>query len=63
MDAVLVDENQPLLGHGSSQCENGQDAQKVVDFDPNGDPDNPQEWTAPFKWSIVALLALMAFTV
>jgi hypothetical protein len=33
------------------------------DFDPRGDHDNPLEWPAPFKWGIVFLLALTAFTV
>ena len=35
----------------------------LVDFDPKGDPDNPLTWPAPYKWSIVLLLAFMAFTV
>ncbi|KAK4151550.1 major facilitator superfamily domain-containing protein [Chaetomidium leptoderma] len=35
----------------------------IVDFDPNGDPENPLEWPAPFKWAVVSMLALMAFTV
>ncbi|KAK0704564.1 major facilitator superfamily domain-containing protein [Lasiosphaeris hirsuta] len=35
----------------------------VVDFDPNGDVDNPLEWPIAYKWGIVALMALMAFTV
>lgn len=35
----------------------------IVDFDPAGDPENPIDWPAPFKWAIVGMLALMAFTV
>lgn len=35
----------------------------ALDFDPNGDKDNPQEWPAAFKWAIVLLLASMSFTV
>ena len=35
----------------------------LVDFDPQGDVDNPLEWPTPFKWGIVLLLALTAFTV
>jgi hypothetical protein len=35
----------------------------LVDFDPEGDVDNPLEWPTAFKWGIVALLALTAFTV
>ncbi|KAK3505501.1 major facilitator superfamily domain-containing protein [Neurospora crassa] len=29
----------------------------------DGDPDNPQNWPASFKWSVVALLAMTAFSV
>ncbi|KAK4141389.1 major facilitator superfamily domain-containing protein [Dichotomopilus funicola] len=35
----------------------------IVDFDPAGDPENPIDWPAPFKWAVVGMLALMAFTV
>jgi len=35
----------------------------VVDFDPLGDPDNPLDWATSFKWTIVGMLAMMAFTV
>lgn len=35
----------------------------IVYFDPNGDPENPMDWTFAYKWCIVALLAGMAFTV
>ena len=35
----------------------------LLDFDPRGDADNPLEWPTAFKWGIVALLALTAFTV
>lgn len=35
----------------------------VIDFDPHGDAENPLEWPAPFKWSIVTILTFMAFTV
>lgn len=35
----------------------------IVDFDPDGDPENPMDWPAAYKWGIVALLAAMAFTV
>ncbi|KAI3390417.1 hypothetical protein diail_9729 [Diaporthe ilicicola] len=34
-----------------------------VDFDPNGDDENPLDWPQGYKWGIVALLAFMAFTV
>lgn len=35
----------------------------IVDFDPNGDPENPQDWASSYKWGIVALLAIQAFAV
>ncbi|KAK4239568.1 major facilitator superfamily domain-containing protein [Achaetomium macrosporum] len=35
----------------------------IVDFDPNGDAENPLEWPTPFKWAVVSMLAFMAFTV
>ncbi|KXX75947.1 Polyamine transporter 3, partial [Madurella mycetomatis] len=35
----------------------------IVDFDPQGDPDNPLDWLTSFKWSVVGMLAFMAFTV
>lgn len=71
MDAVTVtiDETQPLLGSHTTIAERAEadivhgDSSNIVDFDPNGDPENPMEWPTAFKWSIVALLAFMAFTV
>ncbi|KAF2726731.1 major facilitator superfamily transporter [Polyplosphaeria fusca] len=35
----------------------------ILGFDPNGDPENPREWPAAYKWAIVSLLACTAFTV
>lgn len=35
----------------------------IVDFDPDGDPENPQDWAPGYKWGIVALLAIQAFAV
>ncbi|KAM7194457.1 Major facilitator superfamily domain containing protein [Naviculisporaceae sp. PSN 640] len=32
-----------------------------LDFDPNGDPENPQDWPLAFKWSIVLLLSMLGF--
>ncbi|KAG7054605.1 major facilitator superfamily transporter [Colletotrichum scovillei] len=56
-----MNEEQPLLVEDPI-CE--EDISKhLLDFDPNGDPENPREWPAPFKWTLVALLALTAFTV
>lgn len=60
----VVDETQPLLGNESLRYddENAKTAD-VVDFDPNGDEENPMDWPKSYKWGIVALLAFMAFTV
>ena len=68
MASALVDENQPLLG-GQEEDVAHRRADEVdalhgeIDFDPKGDVENPLEWPVAFKWSIVGLLALMAFTV
>lgn len=64
--ATVVDEAQPLLGNETLRYDgaNGKsDQADVVDFDPNGDEDNPMDWPTSYKWGIVALLAFMAFTV
>lgn len=59
-----MDEAQPLLynenvfGQSLAITE-----QPLVDFDPEGDPDNPLTWSKSYKRGIVALLAFMAFTV
>lgn len=53
----------PANGNGDSNGNVGHLLDNVVDFDPNGDPDNPLEWPSAFKWGIVALLAFTAFTV
>lgn len=56
-----MSEEQPLLVE-DPLCE--EDVSKhLLDFDPNGDPENPREWPTAFKWTIVGLLALTAFTV
>ena len=73
MDSHVVEETEPLLG-GTTEIHNGRRQSQVehetssssstlVDFDPKGDPDNPQEWPKPFKWSITMVLTLMAFSV
>lgn len=58
-------EEQPLLRPlpedietGSKHCD-----ESIVDFDPNGDSEDPRQWPTPFKWAMVLLLASMAFTV
>ncbi|KAK3901769.1 major facilitator superfamily domain-containing protein [Staphylotrichum tortipilum] len=70
--APAQDETQPLLrsitneGHQVYTSGDGAaaaDEVTIVDFDPRGDPENPIDWPAPFKWAIVGMLAFMAFTV
>ncbi|KAL7628032.1 hypothetical protein AAE478_002228 [Parahypoxylon ruwenzoriense] len=61
-----MDETQPLLQDAHLVYDEQQieaSAKDIVDFDPEGDAENPLEWPAPYKWGIVALLALTAFTV
>ena len=62
---VLTDEEQPLL-RVLSITEDPEGSIKhdeiILDFEP-WDPENPRNWTSSFKWFIVLLLALMAFTV
>ncbi|KIX99028.1 uncharacterized protein Z520_05489 [Fonsecaea multimorphosa CBS 102226] len=63
---MAMDETQPLL-RSTIQAQQGPDKAAhptdIVDFDPNGDPENPRDWPTAYKWGIVALLAFMAFTV
>ena len=65
---VLTDEEQPLLRIISHDCEstheerNIKDNDRALDFEPF-DPEDPRNWPSGFKWGIVSLLALMAFTV
>ena len=68
-----MEETQPLLRPVLSREESGRHDQEhrpdpskgfiIVDFDPNGDSDNPMDWPKLYRWGIVGLLALMAFTV
>lgn len=73
-----MDETQPLLhdadldvdrleepdkavsddGHGHAHSD-----PNIVDFDAEGDAENPLDWAPAYKWGVVALLAFMAFTV
>ncbi len=58
-----VDETQPLLsGINKPHYQNVTD-QKLVDFDLDGDSENPMDWTKSYKLGIVTLLSFMAFTV
>lgn len=57
-----MDETQPLLGHFVEQ-QTIVINRSQVDFDPDGDPDNPLEWSRAYKLEVVSLLVIMAFTV
>lgn len=60
---VLTDEEQPLLRIISQASEqNVKHDETIPDFEPE-DPEDPRNWRPAFKWGIVLLLALMAFTV
>jgi hypothetical protein len=59
---VTMDETQPLLGLVGEQPSVVVNRPRV-DFDPDGDPDNPLEWTRRYKLEVVSLLVIMAFTV
>lgn len=58
-------EEQPLLRPALEDLEDGgiRHTEVILDFDPEGDDENPREWPTAFKWAIVLLLACMAFTV
>ena len=56
-----MDESQPLLGDLDEPQYHT--ANPLVDFDPNGDPDNPIEWPKGYKMGVVCLLALLSGTV
>lgn len=61
-----MDETQPLLQDVNLVYDERQAIvpnKDIVDFDPNGDEENPIEWPTAYKWGIVSLLAFMAFTV
>ncbi|KAI0204831.1 MFS transporter [Astrocystis sublimbata] len=61
-----MDETQPLLAEvhlvDTERCNVIFD-ENIVDFDGDGDAENPTEWPVAYKWGIVSLLALTAFTV
>lgn len=56
-----MDESQPLLGELDEPQYHT--ANPLVDFDPNGDQENPIEWPKVYKMGVVCLLALLSFTV
>jgi len=69
---VFTDEEQPLLRIISHDLDTSSNQEQpnggstnpndLLDFDPF-DPEDPKNWSRGFKWGIVLLLALMAFTV
>lgn len=64
----MMNEREPLLEHTHHSdlertfSKDGFCDDQIVNFDPNGDPENPVDWPETYKRGIVALLALMAFT-
>ncbi|KAI0813998.1 MFS transporter [Xylaria sp. FL0064] len=61
-----MDETQPLLADVRLiDPEHGHEVshKDIVDFNANGDTENPMEWPTPYKRGIVFLLAFTAFTV
>lgn len=61
-----MDETQPLLAEvhlvDTERCDDVSH-KDIVDFDVDGDAENPIEWPIAYKWGIVSLLFFMAFTV
>ena len=62
-----MNEHTPLIRSGSvatARDEEISDLNRIqsVKFDPNGDPACPYDWPSAYKWGIVALLSLTAFT-
>lgn len=66
---VTMDETTPLLPDAATAPIPRDDqlhrvpSKDFVDFDPSGDDENPLDWPQSYKWVIVTLLSLMAFTV
>ncbi|CZR54254.1 related to multidrug resistance protein [Phialocephala subalpina] len=61
---MLIDETEPLLAHVDvNKHQDHTTDRSLIDFNPNGDLDNPMEWSKAYKLGIISLLSLMAFTV
>lgn len=63
-----MDEASPLLQNAHVEGVNRLEDETrkdvlIIDFDPNGDSENPTEYSKAYKWSIVALLAFISFIV
>ncbi|KAI7566404.1 hypothetical protein KC319_g5539 [Hortaea werneckii] len=61
----MIDEEQPLLRPDRAPQSISHHAAPYpdADFDPDGDQDDPLQWPMTYRWGLVSLLALMAFTV
>ena len=59
---VNIDETQPLLAQRGQQLHQVSD-QPLIDFDPNGDAENPLDWRNAYKQFLVVTLAFTAFAV
>lgn len=73
MSSAVVDETAPLLNSTSNDqarahatlpiIHDPRKPSRIVEFDPQGDPENPQEWPRHMKWAITLILVFMAFNV
>ncbi|KAJ2974229.1 hypothetical protein NUW58_g8725 [Xylaria curta] len=63
---LTMDETQPLLAEvhlvDTERCDEVS-GEEIVEFDVEGDAENPMEWPTAYKWFVVFLLSFMAFTV
>ncbi|KAI7623211.1 hypothetical protein KC343_g7392, partial [Hortaea werneckii] len=61
----MIDEEQPLLrpDRATPSISHHTTPDPDADFDPDGDQDDPRQWPMAYRWGLVSLLALMAFTV
>ncbi|KAI7207151.1 hypothetical protein KC333_g9486, partial [Hortaea werneckii] len=60
----MRDEEQPLLQSDRDlQTSYHATQDPDADFAPEGDQDDPRQWPMAYRWGLVSLLALMAFTV
>lgn len=65
MDAAQIPSTETFTGIATI-CED-QDVdsmnQHVVDFDGPEDPEDPLNWSAKYKWSVVILISIMSLVV
>ncbi|KPM44132.1 hypothetical protein AK830_g2419 [Neonectria ditissima] len=57
-----MSEEQPLLRPAAEHVDAEVESAVILDFEPDS-PDNPRNWPEAFKWTVVVMLACMAFTV